>query len=79
MSGPTDVTYIAISDFKARCLQLASEVARTGRPLIVTRHGKPLVEINPVAAPPSLMGSVTQLVSDADLMAPLEAQWNVAP
>ena len=39
---------IQISTFKAECLRLLDEVSRTKEGLTVTRHGKPLVVINPV-------------------------------
>lgn len=67
---------IAITECKAHFLRLADEVARTGRALVVTRRGKPLIRIE-AAAPPSpqsLRGSVTQRVSDEELMAP-SADW----
>jgi prevent-host-death family protein len=39
---------VKISTFKAQCLSLLDEVSRTKEGLMVTRHGKPLVTINPV-------------------------------
>ena len=39
---------VQISTFKAQCLSLLDEVSRTKEGLTVTRHGKPLVVINPV-------------------------------
>lgn len=39
---------IQISTFKAECLRLLDEVSRTKEGITVTRHGKPLVIINPV-------------------------------
>ena len=39
---------IQISTFKAECLRLLDEVSRTKEGLTVTRHGKPLVVINPI-------------------------------
>lgn len=36
---------VAISTFKARCLALLEEVARTGKPLLVTKRGKPLARL----------------------------------
>lgn len=43
-----NVKEIQISTFKAECLRLLDEVSRTKEGLTVTRHGKPLVVINPV-------------------------------
>ena len=38
-----------ISKFKATCLALLERVRRTGRPLRVTRFGKPVADIVPAA------------------------------
>ena len=40
---------IAISKFKATCLAELENVRRTGRPLRVTKFGKPIAEIIPPA------------------------------
>ena len=69
---------VSISEFKANCLRLSADVARTGRKLVVTRYGKPLVEVGPAAAPQSLAGSVTFLCSDDELMAPIGVEWDAA-
>jgi len=41
---------VKASDFKARCLALMDEVARHGEPLIITKNGRPLVELRPYRA-----------------------------
>ena len=57
----------AITAFKAKCSSLLDHVARTGEPLVVTKHGKPLVQISASgdiqrASPQStLAGTVTVL------------------
>ncbi len=38
---------ISVTHFKNQALKLLDEVSRTGRRLILTRHGKPLVRIEP--------------------------------
>lgn len=38
---------VAISEFKAKCLALLDEVAKTRQPLLVTRFGKPIAEVVP--------------------------------
>lgn len=43
---------IPISEFKARCLRLVAEVGETGRELIITRNGKPVAKVVPLARPP---------------------------
>jgi prevent-host-death family protein len=38
---------VPISEFKAKCLGLIEQVHSTGRPLRITRHGRPLAEVIP--------------------------------
>jgi prevent-host-death family protein len=40
---------VKASEFKDQCLELIDEVARTGDTLVVTRRGRPVVRIGPVA------------------------------
>jgi antitoxin (DNA-binding transcriptional repressor) of toxin-antitoxin stability system len=63
-----------ISKFKATCLATLERVRRTGRPLRVTRFGKPVADIVPPAREPleanwlgSLRGS---LEIEGDITAP---------
>jgi prevent-host-death family protein len=42
---------IQASEFKAKCLALMDQVARTGRPIIVTKNGKPVAELHPHRPP----------------------------
>jgi prevent-host-death family protein len=41
---------MAISKFKAHCLAVLEEVRRTGKPVLVTKRGKPIAEIVPPKA-----------------------------
>lgn len=43
---------IPISKFKATCLAALDRVRKTGRPLRVTRFGKPIADVVPAAAEP---------------------------
>ena len=38
---------MAASEFKAKCLGVMSEIASTGKPILVTKRGEPLVEVIP--------------------------------
>ena len=78
MSAADPAETIAISECKAHFLRLADEVARTGRAITVTRRGKPLIEIRPAQPPASaaLKGSVRQLVSDEEFIAPFPDVWH---
>ncbi len=36
--------------FQAKCLKLMDEVARTGRPVVITKRGRPAAQLAPVPA-----------------------------
>jgi prevent-host-death family protein len=55
-----DQEMVAISKFKATCLELLKKVKQTGQSLIVTRNGEPIAMVTPVPAaekPDSWIGS----------------------
>ena len=39
---------IPAGQFKAQCLALMDRVAQSGQPMVVTKHGKPVVQISRV-------------------------------
>ncbi len=63
--------------FKAQCLRLLDEVAETGETIVVTKRGKAVAKVEPIEEPRSLVGSVTFLVSDEELIAPILEPWDV--
>ncbi|MYE11641.1 MAG: type II toxin-antitoxin system Phd/YefM family antitoxin [Gammaproteobacteria bacterium] len=44
-----------ISEFKATCLAVLARVGRTGKPILVTRFGKPVAQVGP---PPKAAGHI---------------------
>ena len=64
--------------FKAECLKLMDEVARTGQPVVITKHGKPVAQLVPVAAEPrSLFGYMKNTVTiKGDIVAPTDDSWS---
>lgn len=70
---------IAAGEFKARCLRLLDEVSEGGGELVITKRGRPVARLVPVDDDPSLHGSVTYNVSDEELLAPIEADWDADP
>jgi prevent-host-death family protein len=64
--------------FKAECLKLMDEVARTGRSILITKHGKPVAQLAPVAAQPgSLFGYMKNSVQiKGDVVAPTGETWD---
>ena len=65
---------IAAAKFKAQCLGLLDQVARSGEILVITKRGKPVARLVPIAqkAPQSLRGSVEVL---GDLVGPAGDPW----
>jgi prevent-host-death family protein len=37
------------SEFKAKCLKLMDEVAESGEAIVITKNGKPIAQLGPVA------------------------------
>jgi prevent-host-death family protein len=64
--------------FKAECLKLMDEVARTGRSVLITKHGKPVAQLSPVATEPgSLFGYMKNTVQiNSDLVAETGETWD---
>lgn len=74
---------IKASEFKAKCLKLMDEVAATGEPLLITKHGKPVAELVPTEQKPkpkpkrkSLWGlHKGQMKIVGDIIEPIDVQW----
>ena len=84
----SDMEEIAVSKFKATCLAVMERVRRTGRPIWVTRFGKPVAEIVPAKAPEiverklGMMAGTAEIVGDIDgpiwtteELYEIEAEW----
>jgi antitoxin (DNA-binding transcriptional repressor) of toxin-antitoxin stability system len=74
---------IAISKFKATCLAVLEWVRKTGEPVLVTRFGHPIAEINPaggVKRAPSLGGGIGTAVILGDIVGPTGdiSEWQAA-
>ena len=75
---------IAAGAFKQGCLALLDEVATSHEPLLITKRGRPVARLVPVEDPTAvrarilskLRGSIEVLVTDEELMAPLDEQWD---
>jgi len=62
------------SEFKAKCLALMDEVARTGATIVITKNGKPVAELRPHRPPraKSLIGlHKGQIDIRGDIVAPV--------
>lgn len=69
------MTTIQASEFKAKCLALMDQVARTGETILVTKNGKPVAELRP-HRPPRIKSPVGlhkgQSVILGDVIKPLD-------
>jgi prevent-host-death family protein len=68
---------IAAGEFKAKCLKLLDQVAQTGEPLIITKHGRPVAQLLP---PPverqELFGSMKgSVLWEGDIVSPIDVEW----
>ncbi len=72
---------ITISRFKATCLAVLAKVKRTGKPILVTRKGEPIAQVNPPPLPKqpkSWLGSLrTTGRITGDIVSPAvpESEW----
>ena len=77
---PKDVTEpatIAAGEFKARCLKLLDEVAETGEDLVITKRGKPIARLVPVADGSALFGALAgSVVAEDDIVSPVGEAWD---
>jgi prevent-host-death family protein len=77
------VEAIAISKFKATCLSVLERVRRTGKPVLVTRFGKPIAEIVPPSQPRSkkrrlgALEGTARIVGDIVSPATEQSEWEV--
>jgi len=67
---------VAAADLKTSCFELLDEVARTRRPLVITKRGRPVARLVPLDARllPSLEGSVSY---HGDIVSPIGDAWDV--
>jgi prevent-host-death family protein len=74
---------IAISKFKATCLAVLERVRKTGEPVLITRFGQPIAEINPAGGLkriPRLGGGIGTAEILGDIVGPIgdESDWEAA-
>lgn len=70
---------IQASEFKAKCLALMDQVALSGEPMVITKNGKPVVQLNPYRPPraSSLIGlHKGQGEILGDIISPIDADWD---
>ncbi len=70
---------IAAGAFKARCLAVMKKVQMTGEPVIVTKHGVPVVKVVPIESEKNdifgFMAGKVKIVGDIE--SPIPVEWEV--
>lgn len=67
------------SEFKAKCLAVMDEVAKTGEGVVVTKNGKPIAELVPhkTTERPSPFGIWKGKVEiTGDIISPVDVEWD---
>ena len=69
---------IPAARFKAECLKLMDQVEKTREPIVITKHGRPVAQLTPVAGSPrSLFGYMkSTLRIRGDVTAPVGEEWS---
>ena len=68
---------ITAAKFKATCLELMDEVARTGATVVVTKRGKPVARLAPIQTRKSAFGSMKGRIRIlGDIVGPILDPWD---
>lgn len=63
-------------EFKAHCLRILDDVAESKREVIITKRGRPVAKLVPVA-PSGAVPIAGLIVEQGDLVSPLDDSWDV--
>jgi prevent-host-death family protein len=69
---------ITAAEFKAKCLKLMDEVAKTKQPITITKRGKPIAQLVPTSAskPPVFGCMKGTVLFEGDIISPLDEEWS---
>lgn len=70
--------HLKASEFKAKCLALMDEVARTGEAVVITKNGKAIAELVPHRARKQDARGILKndLYVTGDIVSPINVEWN---
>ena len=65
-------------EFKAKCLKIMDEVAKSGDRVVVTKRGVPMVVVGPVVKrPKSIFGADKGKIKIlGDIISPIDVEWD---
>jgi prevent-host-death family protein len=69
---------IKASEFKAKCLAIMDQVAKTGEDVVITKNGRPIAKLVPHrAARPKALGLLKDsLFITGDIISPIDVEWD---
>ncbi len=72
---------MAAAQFKAQCLAVMDHVSQSGRPVVITKHGKPVVKVVPAnESEDEIFGAlsgIARITGDIESTVPA-SDWGVA-
>jgi prevent-host-death family protein len=78
MSEQSKTKTIKASEFKAKCLALMDEVARTGQRVVITKNGEPVADLVPHDAkkrsPFGIWKGKVEIIGD--IISPIDVEWD---
>lgn len=67
---------LPVTDFKAKCLHIIDEVSRTGEPLVITKHGRPVAQLVPLPPAKPLFGMLKgSVLHEGDIVSSTGESW----
>jgi prevent-host-death family protein len=68
---------VGAAEFKARCLELMSEVERLGTEIVITKHRRPVARLVPARiSSRRFCGSLAGMVTgEKDIIRPIDVPW----
>ena len=71
---------IKASEFKAKCLKLMDEVARTGEEVTITKNGRPVAKLVPATpGATQLLGLHKGMIDiSGDIESPIDVTWEAS-
>lgn len=64
--------------FKAQCLKLMEQVEKTRKPVVITKHGRPVAQLAPVPPAASILFGYMKdtLKIRGDITRPIDEKWS---
>ena len=67
---------VAATEFKARCLELMDRVEASGLTITITKHGRPVARLVPLASEPAAFFGSLPVTIVGDIVGPTGESWD---